>query len=44
MKRLRYFILGPAIIAMAFTLHSTALTVAQVIAGVFYTSLGFLKE
>lgn len=43
MKRspLRYFLLGPVIVLLAFSLHSTALTVVQVIAGVLYTSLGF---
>ena len=39
---LRYFILGPVIIAMAFTLPSTAMAIAQIVAGIFYTSLGFM--
>ena len=39
---LRYFTLGPVIILMAFTLTSMAMTIIQIIAGVFYISLGFV--
>lgn len=39
----RHFILGPAIIVMAFTLHSWTMTVIQVIAGIVYIGIGVLK-
>lgn len=39
----RYFILGPVIIALAFTLPYPSLVAIQVVAGVTYTMIGFLK-
>lgn len=41
MRRLRFFILGPIIIAMAFTLP-WPLMVLQIVMGVVYTALGFI--
>jgi len=44
MNRLRYFAIGTLIVVMAFPIHSWAMTVVQVIAGIVYFSLGFVKR
>lgn len=41
-RSLRYFILGPVIVYMAFTLSKPWMVVAQAISGAAYTSLGFM--
>jgi hypothetical protein len=41
--RARYFILGPVIVALAFTLPNKPMIAVQVIAGVAYFCLGFRR-